>query len=382
MTVPSSPAPGWFGECRYGMFVHANIASVPAFAPVHEYADWYWAFLEPRPDMVLHPTTPLPEVVAFHEEHYGRRAFDEFIPELTFARFDADAYAQLLDDAGMRYLVHVTKHHDGFCWWDTSYTERNAARVGPRRDIVRELADAVRRRGHVFGCYYSLLDWAHGAYPDQAGYVDAFLRPQIRELVERYEPAVLWGDGHWGHPGGHWRADQIVADARAYAADHDFEIVVNDRFFASRADFVTFEYDVPARPPSGPWELCRGLGYSFCVNRAERDDDHLSAREIVAMLVETVAKGGNLLLNVGPNADGTVPEIQQRILRESGAWIREHAGAIHGSVPFDVAGARAHWYTCTGDVVHAFDLSSAREPRFAGLEGVSRVTTSAGDELA
>ncbi len=373
--------PQWFSESRYGMFVHANIATVPAFAPVHEYADWYWAFLEPKPDVVLHPTTPLPEVVAFHEEHFGRRAFDDFIPQLTFDRFDADWYARLLDDAGMRYLVHVTKHHDGFCWWDTQYTTRNAMQLGPGRDVTGELAAAVRARGHHFGCYYSLLDWAHPCYPDQAGYVDAFMRPQIQELVERYEPAVLWGDGHWGYPSGHWRADQILGDARAYADAHGFEIACNDRFFASNADFVTFEYDVPARPPEGRWELCRGLSHSFCVNRAERPDDYVTAREVVALLVETVAKGGNLLLNVGPNADGTLEEIQTRGLVESGRWVRAHAEAIHGSARWEVPGDGAQWFTRTGDVVHAFDLAPAAEPRFAALHGVTAVTTPDGGAL-
>jgi alpha-L-fucosidase len=354
------------------MFVHSNIATVPAFAPVHEYADWYWAFLEPKPDMVLHPTCPLPEVVAWHLEHFGDRPFDDFISDLTYERFDADWYARLLDDAGMRYAVLVTKHHDGFCWWDTAHTDRKF-----RRDVVAELARAVRARGHIFGCYYSLIDWAHPAYPDQAGYVDAFMRPQIQELIERYDPAVLWGDGHWGHPGSHWRADQIVADARAAGS----EVLFNDRFFASHADFVTYEYDVPDDPPDGPWELCRGIGYSFCVNRTEREDDYLDARGIVSLLVETVAKGGNLLLNIGPNADGTLAEIQERVLRRSGAWIREHADAIHGSTRHDVPGGGGRWYTRTGDTVHAFDLTASAEPRFAELHGVARVTTPAGDEL-
>jgi alpha-L-fucosidase len=364
------------------MFVHANIATVPAFAPVHEYADWYWAFLEPQPDMVLHPTCPLPEVVAWHREHAAGQAFDDFIPGLTFEHFDADAYAQLLDDAGMRYLVHVTKHHDGFCWWDTAYSERSAARLGPKRDVTAELADAVRRRGHLFGCYYSLLDWAHADYPDQGRYVDAFMRPQIQELVERFEPAVLWGDGHWGHPGGHWRADHIVAAARLVAMERGFDLVCNDRFFASDPDFAVYEYDVPAVAPNGRWELCRGLGYSFCVNRNERVEDHLDAAQVVALLVETVAKGGNLLLNVGPNADGTIPEIQTRVLRESGEWVRAHADAIHGSSRSDVPGAGRHWYTRTGEVVNAFDLSSAPEPRFHGLGAARRVRTPTGDELA
>ena len=363
------------------MFVHANIATVPAFAPRHEYADWYWGFLETKPDIVLHPTCPMPEIVAWHREHYGDQPFDAFIPELTFERFDAAEYAQLLDDAGMGYLVHVTKHHDGFCWWDTKYTDRNAAKLGPKRDVVAELADAVRGRGHAFGCYYSLLDWSHADYPDAERYVDAFMRPQIQELVERFEPAVLWGDGHWGHPGGHWRADQILGDARAYAAAHGFEVLANDRFFASEPDFVTFEYDVPETPPDRPWEVCRGLGSSFCVNRNESADDFLSPAGIVAMLVETVAKGGNFLLNVGPNADGTIPDDQARLLRESGEWVRAHAGAIDGSTRFAVPGSGAHWYTRTGAVVHAFDLSGAPEPCFAALHGVTSVTTPAGDEL-
>ena len=365
------------------MFVHANIATVPAFAPLHEYADWYWAFMEEKPDVVVHPTCPLPEVVTWHEAHYGGQPFDAFLPELTFAQFDADWYADLLDAAGMRYLVHVTKHHDGFCWWDTALTERNACKIGPGRDIVRELADATRARGHAFGTYYSLLDWGHPAYPDQASYVDAFMIPQIRELVERYQPALLWGDGHWGHPGGHWRADELLDEMRAIAAREGFELLANDRFFASAADFTTYEYDVPATPPPGRWELCRGIGYSFCVNQVERDEDHLSAREIVAMLVETVAKGGNFLLNIGPNADGTLPAIQERALRESGEWVRAHGDAIHGSAAFAVPGEGARWYTTANGLVHAFDLSSAAEPRFAALTGsVRSVTTPDGTALA
>jgi alpha-L-fucosidase len=377
------PHESWFDECRYGMFVHANIATVPAFAPLHEYADWYWAFMEHKPDVVVHPTCPLPEVVTWHEQHYGDQPFDAFLPRLTFTHFDADWYADLLDAAGMRYLVHVTKHHDGFCWWDTAFTERNAGKVGPGRDIVRELADATRARGHVFGTYYSLLDWGHPDYPDQAAYVDAFMIPQIRELVERYQPALLWGDGHWGHSGDHWRADDVLDEMRTIASREGFELLANDRFFASTPDFTTYEYDVPATPPSGRWELCRGIGYSFCVNQIERDEDHLSAREIVAMLVETVAKGGNFLLNIGPNADGTLPAVQERVLRESGSWVRAHADAIHGSRSFTVAGEGAHWYTTAKGVVNAFDLSAAPEPRFAALTGsVRAVTTPDGAALA
>ena len=269
----------------------------------------------------------------------------------------------------MRYLVHVTKHHDGFCWWDSAHTGRNSVALGPQRDVVAELADAVRRRGHEFGCYYSLLDWSHADYPDAERYVDAFMRPQIQELVERFEPAVLWGDGHWGHPGGHWRADEILDDARAYAAAHGFEIVCNDRFFASEPDFVTFEYDVPAAPPDRLWEVCRGLGSSFCVNRNESVDDFLTA----ARDRRHARRDGR---------QGRQPPAQHRARTPTARSPTTRRGCCasraRGCAPTPTRstarrrstfpGSGGHWYTRTGDVVHAFDLSSAPEPCFAALD--------------
>jgi alpha-L-fucosidase len=327
------------------MFVHANLATVPAFAPVHEYADWYWSHLEPRADVVLHPTSPLPEVMAWHAEHWPGVAFDDFAPMLTFERFDADAYGELARDAGMRYLVPVTKHHDGFCFWDSALTDRTSTRVGPRRDVIAELAAASERAGLRFGLYYSLLDWSHAAYPDADAYVDAYMRPQIRELVERFAPTILWGDGHWGHPPFHWRSDEIVGEYYDAMARLGLDGVVNDRFWASHSDFMVFEYDGPDRAPERPWELCRGLSHSFCVNQAEEPDDFLDGAQEVAMHVETVAKGGHLLLNDGPAADGSIPEIQARALRDAGAWVNAHAEVVYDSQPFSAPGEGSTWVT-------------------------------------
>jgi alpha-L-fucosidase len=376
VSIAAHTVPSWFTQCRYGMFVHMNIATVPAFAPVHEYADWYRAFWEPgMSDVILHPPTPFPEVLAFHREHYPEvREFDDFIPGLTMERWDADAVAQLAVDAGMRYMVPVTKHHDGFCWWDSPLTERTSVRHGPRRDVIAELAGASRRRDLVFGLYHSLLDWGHPDHPDRDRYVDGYLRPQLADLVERFHPQLLWGDGHWGHDGAWWRADRVVEDYYAAMDAAGMEACVNDRFNASHADFAVYEYDVPDEAPDGAWELCRGMSYSFCFNRVERDDDHLSAGELVAMLTEVVAKGGNLLLNIGPKADGTVPEIQDRVLREAGAWVRANEDAIHGSRPFAVWGDAGTRYTVAADgSVCAIDLTNATERVFPALAGVSAV---------
>ncbi len=345
VTLTARVMPSWWDGCRYGMFVHANLATVPAFAPVHEYADWYWAFVEPKPDMILHPTTPLPEVTAWHAEHWPGVAFDDFAPMLTFGRFDADAFTELARDAGMRYVVPVTKHHDGFCFWDSQYTTRTSTHVGPQRDVIAELASAVERAGLRFGLYYSLLDWSHPEYPDPEHYVDAYMRPQLRELVERFAPSILWGDGHWGNPPNVWRSDALVAEYYETAARLGVEGVVNDRFWASHSDFMVYEYDVPDHVPDRPWELCRGLSYSFCVNQAEEPDDYLTGAQIVAMLAETIAKGGHLLLNVGPAADGTVPELQSRPLRDAGQWVHAHADVVHGSQPFAWPGEGSTWLT-------------------------------------
>jgi alpha-L-fucosidase len=345
MTLTARALPAWWDGCRYGMFVHANLATVPAFAPVHEYADWYWSHLEPRADVVLHPTSPLPEVMAWHAEHWQGVAFDDFAPMLRYERFEAAAFTELARDAGMRYMVPVTKHHDGFCFWDSALTDRTSTRVGPHRDVIAELSAASEDAGIRFGLYYSLLDWSHPAYPDADSYVDGYMRPQIRELVERFAPSILWSDGHWGHPPFHWRSDEIVAEYYDAMERLGVDGVVNDRLWASHADFVTFEYDVPDRPPDRPWELCRGLSYSFCVNQAEEPDDYLDGSQVVALLVETVAKGGHLLLNIGPDADGSIPEIQSRALRDAGAWVNAHADVVHESRPFTSPGEGSTWVT-------------------------------------
>jgi alpha-L-fucosidase len=274
----------------------------------------------------------------------------------------------------MRYVVPVTKHHDGFCWWDTDLTTRSSVRQGPRRDVIAELADASRAHDLTFGLYHSLLDWGHPDHPDPERYVDAYLRPQLADLIERFQPQLLWGDGHWGHNGGWWRADQIVENYYTAMAKAGLEGCVNDRFNATHADYAVYEYDVPETPPDGAWELCRGLSYSFCFNRAERDDDHLSAPELVAMLTEVVAKGGNLLLNVGPKADGTIPDIQTRVLREAGGWVTANEAAIHGSRPFAVWGDDETRYTVGEDgTVFAIDLTNAAERVFPALAGLSAV---------
>jgi alpha-L-fucosidase len=361
--------PTWWNQRRFGIFVHSNLATVPAWSPIGEYSDWYRSHLgEDVADVLLH-ARPMVEVLAHHRDRWGHiERYDDFLPLLTYDRFDAEDWARLVTDAGAGYSVLVSKHHDGWSWWDAPNTERTVLHGGPRRNVLAEYAAACERNDVVFGTYYSLLDWGDGRYADPA-YVTEVLHPHVIDLVERYGSSVLWGDGHWGHGPDFWRTRELLERIRAI----DPDVVVNDRWWAAADDVPagspelvrTFEYEAPDGFVDGPWELCRGIGSSFCHNRAERAEHHLSGFDIVSLLTEVVAKGGHLLLNIGPAADGTVPELQRTPLEEAGRWIRAHQRLVDESTPWDTWGDDAVRYLRLDDEVHAVDLTG--RSRFAAV---------------
>jgi alpha-L-fucosidase len=352
--------PRWWDERRFGLFVHSNLATVPAWSPIGEYADWYRSHLgDDVADVMLHPR-PMVEVLAHHRERWDHvESYDDFLELLRFEQFDAESWAQLAADAGAGYTVFVAKHHDGWNWWDAPGTDRTVLTGGPQRNVLAEYAAACERHGIVFGTYYSLLDWGDPRYATEA-YVDEVLHPHVVDLVERYGSSVLWGDGHWGHGPEHWRTRELLERVRQI----DPDIVVNDRWCASANDVPegsppivsTYEYRAPDDIVDGPWELCRGIGASFCHNRAERAEHHLDGRSIIALLTEVVAKGGHLLLGVGPDASGVIPELQARPLREAGGWIRRFDQLLSASQPWRVWGDEHVRYLDVDGVLHAIDL--------------------------
>lgn len=360
-------APDWWSTSRYGLFVHSNLASVPAWAPIGQYSDWYRSHLgDPVPDVIVHPS-PLVEVVAHHRDRWSHVTdYYDFLDLLTFENFDADEWADLAVEAGMAYTVFVSKHHDGVCFWDAPGGSRSVTGAGPRRNVLAEYAAACERAGIAFGTYYSLLDWGHEAYPG-ATYVNEVLHPQVVDLVERYGSRILWGDGHWGHGPDHWQTEALIERIRAI----DPEIVVNDRWWARHPDITTFEYQIPDDVPESDWELCRGIGHSFCHNRVEQAEHHLDAAGIVGLLTEVVAKGGNLLLNVGPAADGTVPDLQAAPLRAAGEWVRAHREIIEVARPWRGPDGRVYWgadgvrIMSTGDDSAPVAIDLTGEGRFA-----------------
>ncbi len=353
--------PEWWTQRRFGLLVHANIATVPAWAPVGQYAEWYRAHLDHSVSDVLLQPSPLAETLAHHRDRWAHiEHYEDFLPFLTFDEWDADAWAALGRDAGMGYAVIVAKHHDGLCWWDAPGTDRTVVRDGPRRNVVGEFAAACERADLVFGTHFSLLDWADDRYPS-CEYVDEVVHPQVLDLVRRYGSRMIWGDGHWGRGGSHWRSDDLIAAAR----EIDPEIMVNDRWWADGPAVQTYEYRVPRTIVDTDWEMRRGLGGSVGYNRAEGPDHLLTAGGIVALLTEVVAKGGHLLLGVGPDSHGRIPELHGERLRAAGGWVRRHQELIDRAEPWTDWGDDDCRYLVLDGVVHAVDVSG--KGRFAAL---------------
>jgi len=354
--------PQWFDDAKFGIFVHWTAAAVPAFAPVgpspfelaaeygqeaafarSPYVEWYQNSLaiEGSP------------VQRHHAATYGDLPYDEFVRRFLagHAGWNPHEWADLFAQAGARYVVLVTKHHDGVLLWPSAHHNPHKQGWQSERDVVGDLAAAVRGRGMRFGTYYSGgLDWTFGGLPitdfgsmvraipqgaDYLSYADA----HWRELIDRYEPCVLWND--IGYP--------AAADLDALFGDYFDRVpdgVVNNRFDWVRqsagqvhADFLTPEYSTEGTPDR-KWESTRGMGTSFGFNREEGDDDYLSADDLVGLLVDVAAHGGNLLLNVGPTGDGTIPFVQARRLLALGWWLHVNGEAVYGTRPWGTPDGR------------------------------------------
>jgi alpha-L-fucosidase len=372
------PIPSWYDDAKLGIFVHWGPYSVPAWAePIgalgtfdddaywfahNPYAEWYF-------NTIRIPGSP---AARHHAERYADAPYDDFLDAWRAERFDADAMIDLVARSGARYVVPTTKHHDGVTLWDAPGTgDRNTVHRGPRRDLVEEFRAAAERRGIRFGVYYSGgLDWHAAPTRPISGPLEGDLVPRgrayadyafdhVADLIERYRPALLWGDIDWPDagrgPGG-----KSLADLFASYYERVPDGVVNDRFGLTHWDFRTSEYAQGANGEgAAKWENTRGIGFSFGYNRIEDAATSMSGPDAVRHFVDVVSRGGNLLLNVGPTAAGDVPEPQRRTLEHLGAWNERHGEAVFGSRALDPAVAEAsdepfmRWTTTPG-WAHAF----------------------------
>ena len=349
--------PAWYREAGLGIFIHWGAYSVPAWGePVGElgavdeavwfrhnpYAEWYW-------NTIRLEGSPARQ---HHHEVYGDAPYDDFLDAWTAEHFDAPDWLQLFARAGAQYVVPTTKHHDGITLWDAPGTAgRNTVRRGPRRDLVGELATATREAGLRFGVYYSGgLDWGVTNLPPIESQDDVLgLRPvdaayavyaglHVRDLIEKYRPDILWNDIEWPDAGKHdGELGLYQLFERFYQAVPDG--VVNDRWGPTHWDFRTSEYQHARanEDRAHAWENNRGIGFSFGYNRREDARHILSGPGIARHLADVVSRGGNLLLNVGPTADGRIPDLQRQSLTELADWMAVNREAVHGVRPLDTS---------------------------------------------
>lgn len=403
--------PTWFRDAKLGIFVHWGPYSVPAWAepigPLGTFDEDHWFRHNPYSEWYYNTIRiDVSPAQRHQQETYGGADYDDFLDAWKAESFDADDVMRLVASTGARYFVPTSKHHDGVTLWDAPGTgDRNTVHRGPHRDLIAELRDAAEAHGVRFGLYYSGgLDWwfdegkpIHGPIGEASRPVDRaysdYAYDHVVDLIDKYRPAVLWGDIEWPDAGKDPAGKSLVdVFERFYAAVPDG--VVNDRFGETHWDFRTSEYE-EGRSSEGDemWENCRGIGFSFAHNRLEDESHSLDGPGAIRHFVDVVARGGNLLLNIGLTAAGEVTPVQRATLEALGAWNAAHGEAIFGSRPLDPAIASPSddpWvrWTRTGDVAHVFidapagsHVSLPADPARLALRGDSAETAATSGEL-
>ena len=391
-SLSTHAVPAWFEDAKLGIFAHWGPYSVPAWAPAREvdftspdwfaenaYAEWY------QNSLAIAGNSTNAHHAATYGADYAYERFGATLRE-NARGWDPAPWADLFAAAGARYVVPGSKHHDGFLMWPSRTPNPHRDRWQMERDVLGDLAGAVRSRGMRFGLYYSGgLDWTFGGLPiDSVPAMLAAIRQEEayaryadthwRELIERYQPSVLWND--IGYPS-LANSPQLFADY--YNAIPDG--VINDRFDPLGAwsgtahhDFTTPEYGRASDIKTKKWEACRGIGNSFGFNRQEAEAQYVTSRELVHSLADIVSKNGNLLLNVGPTASGEIPWPQAERLLALGHWLRVNGEAIYATRPWVRAEARTAEgldvrFTATAEALYAivFDPGDAPAVTLPGL---------------
>lgn len=381
-SIQKHEVPEWYQDAKFGIFIHWSLFSVPAWAPGagknlaelsgegdgfansmknSPYAEWYL-------NTSRIPGSPTNR---HHAETYGKD-FSYFNFQKEFEqqnqKMNAEDWADFFREAGAKYVVLVTKHHDGYCLWPSEYKNPFMEEYQSRRDLVGEITDAVQSRDMKMGLYYSgIFDWTFKDYPidGMKNWVthqlvtdeySKYAWNQTKELIHRYKPSILWNDIGFpaqcdlnelfadyyntvpeGVVNDRWRQYQVSGekeiDQLTDRLNKELEqggingILVTDK----HCDYTTPEYADQMKLQKKKWELTRGIGMSFGYNANESNSHMLKAKDIIYMLIDAVSKNGNLLLNIGPKSDGTIPEGQRIPLLETGNWLKVNGEAIYGT---------------------------------------------------
>lgn len=367
----------WFRDAKFGMFIHWGPYCVPAgeYKGKTTYGEW---FLE---------ETKMP--VSQYEKYR-----DQFNP----VKFDAKKWVQIAKDAGVKYIVITSKHHDGFAMYDTKLTNWSIMSTPWKHDPIKDLAEECKKAGIRFCVYHSIMDWHHPDYaerrkwndtakgtPDMDRYV-AFMKGQLKELVDNYDPGILWFDGEWEKCWTHERGKDLYAYCRSIKPD----VIVNNRVGKNRdgmsgkskgkellGDYDTPEQEIPANGLGADvaWESCMTLNNHWGFNK--NDNKWKSSKDLIEKLIDIASKGGNFLLNVGPTSEGVIPEPSVERLAAMGQWLKVNGESIYGvsACPFAKAPA---WGRVTKK---AGKVCVTEKRRLGGLVKGKKVATKTPDKL-
>ena len=367
----------WWREARFGMFIHWGLYAVPA-------GEWKGKRIGGIGEWIMN-SAQIPV------EEYERLA-GQFNP----VKFDADQWVRIAKNAGMKYIVITSKHHDGFCLWDSKVSKYDIMDASPfKRDILKELAVACRKQGVRLCFYHSIMDWRHldaqapfhpnyndgdKSNPNFARYVETYMKPQLRELVENYGPlGVLWFDGEWIKD---WTEPQGKA-LYDYVRGLQPNILINNRVGKGRkgmeglskgdqeyaGDFGTPEQQIPATGlPGVDWESCMTMNDTW--GYKSYDNNWKSTDDLLRKLADIASKGGNFLLNVGPTAEGLIPDASVERLAAIGGWMKVNGQSIIGTTASPLG--LVPWGRCTARpgklYLHVFDWPKDGRLVVAGLK--------------
>eukprot|EP00092_Neocalanus_flemingeri_P003228 GFUD01003455.1.p1 GENE.GFUD01003455.1~~GFUD01003455.1.p1 ORF type:complete len:472 (+),score=104.48 GFUD01003455.1:24-1418(+) len=363
-SLDSRPAPLWYDEAKFGIFMHWGPYSVPGLV-----SEWFWAYWKGGNK----------EIGNFMEKNYPPSfQYQEFGPLFKAEFFNASEWANIVASSGAKYFVLTSKHHDGFANWPSSRNFGwNARDIGPKRDVVGELSDAFRADGKVrFGLYHSLFEWFHPLYLQDKNnnfttrnFVTEKMGPELMELVSKYKPDVLWSDGDWEAEDSYWGSLEFLAWLYSDSPVKD-SVLANDRWGrgipCKHGDIFTCtdRYN-PGLIQAHKWENAMTVDkISWGHRRNMKIEDVMSVEELIRTLAETVSCGGNLLMNVGPDSSGVIPAIFQERMMQMGSWLEVNGEAIYSSKPWSFQNDTLNsnvWYTSKvdkehGEVVYAIIL--------------------------
>ncbi len=330
----------WFDNAKLGIFIHWGIYAVDGVS----------------------------ESWSFHNGYISHEDYMAQAKRFTASSYDPEAWADLIAGSGAKYTVITSKHHDGVALWDTKADDKSLVKMSPAaRDVLTPFVDAVRRRGGVkLGLYYSLIDWSHPDYPNiyrngPAKYDIAaeperwqkfldFITAQLDELTAQYKPDLWWFDGDWEQSAETWKAKELTDKLRS----DNPACIINSRI-QGYGDYGTPEIGVPVvRPADRYWELCYTINDSWGFQH--KDLNFKSPQMVLKTLVDCISNGGNLLLDIGPREDGSIPEEEVAVLKELGRWTSKHSEAVYNTragIPGDHVKAYTSVSTA-GDVLYIY----------------------------